>query len=325
MEFAELGARCDVKTCGQLDFLPSNCICGGRFCVAHAAPGMHMCAGAAQSRESSFTTGTVAVALAGTLHCAVAGCPVRIGLTACADCRSVACLAHRFPDQHPCVVAKASVAKGRAAAALVGRVPEPLPPAIATGASLRSTVVGSSPGSIDGGTKASGLADKVRRMRIKSRAVVNPSIPASSRMFFEVSWQLEGSGQTLSAPPTLNFCASREWTVSFLLDAICKAGGVRNPNLTVTDSSLRLHIYTASVPPRTKLCESLSTASGGAAATIACAASSEGCDPSSESCEIVGSAATLPRPLPFSSSLADLEGTGVLQDCSPLFVVRGLP
>jgi hypothetical protein len=77
-------------------------------------------------------------------------------------------------------------------------------------------------------------------MRIKSKAVLNTSIPESHRLFVEVCG-------VAVCPPTsvapLCICVSRHWTVGILLDAICKARGISNPNASTADEDRRLHVF----------------------------------------------------------------------------------
>lgn len=151
------------------------------------------------------------------------------------------------------------------------------------------------------GGGSSDLALKVRRMRIKARAAVNASIPESARMFFEVTWRL--SGATSPPTPTIYLCASRQWTVSVLLDAACKAGGVRNPNATTPVSALRLHVFG----------EGTSVPSGmlgsGGSSDIERSAGAGG--------------STTRAPLPFSAALADLESSRDLIDGGQICIALG--
>jgi hypothetical protein len=147
-------------------------------------------------------------------------------------------------------------------------------------------------------------------MRVKARATVNASIPEVHRIFFEVSWRL---GAALP-PATLYMCASRQWSVSVLLDAACKAGGVRNPNASTADSALRLHVYSnEALVFRDQYGVSASpshgSASGGAgSSTTAGEAEAERRER---------------QPLPFSTTLVELESVGVLTDGGSVYIALG--
>ena len=176
---------------------------------------------------------------------------------------------------------------------------------------------------------SSALADKVRRMRVKSRAAVVPSIPAPFRIFFEISW-------SEIAAPVFCICASRQWTVGFLLDAACKAQGVRNPNATSSDDARRLHIYSTDVSSDfvARFTQDPSRANTtGALSTTGIATAADHCPTrSSSDLTIAGTAdggtskstSDIVSLLPFSSTLSELERSGALVDGGSLFVRLGL-
>jgi hypothetical protein len=233
MEFAGVGARCSAQLCGQHDFLPVLCSnCGASFCAMHSSPSAHGCV----ALESSYSA-------SGAAHhppfprCAVAGCLTPASLASratCSACGAVTCLSHRFQDQHSCAALATASAPPRrvasaAAAAAAGTV--------AVAHQSKPLVAPPAARALSG----SGLADKVRRMRIKSKAVLNTAIPEAQRVFVEVR------GGPLCPPPAtvapLCLCASRLWTVGSLLDAACKARGVINPNSSTPDEARRFHVY----------------------------------------------------------------------------------
>jgi len=131
--FDVIGARCQLDTCSELDFLPFTCeFCGKQFCLAHAEPNQHSCP------ELSKSQGVLAVVCEVCKHtirwvdgeqtkedaiashktdckapptatakerCPVKGCKELLGLinsTVCNRCKLKVCLAHRFEDAHQC-------------------------------------------------------------------------------------------------------------------------------------------------------------------------------------------------------------------------------
>jgi len=134
MEFAHLGAHCDVKTCRQRDFLPFTCdCCDGTFCLDHRSYRTHECPKAAELDSvaikcplcsQAFKLGAGEDAnVAWERHsrdgcdpdgrkarvkkprCDVKGCREKLVFSNrydCTSCGQAVCLQHRFADAHKC-------------------------------------------------------------------------------------------------------------------------------------------------------------------------------------------------------------------------------
>jgi AN1-type zinc finger protein 1 len=236
MEFSALGSRCSDKACGQLDFLPLQCLhCKATFCAAHSSPACHACVLViTEPRPLGAESSTLS-----SPRCGAPDCTEIVTLasrTNCIHCGMQTCLRHRYQDQHCCALLKAAIPLTRHAVLdAVKAAGAALPAAVPVAPRLPSAGAANSAG----GGASSSLAEKVRRMRIKSKATINSSIPELHRLFIEVG------GPAVCPPPAaapLCLCVSRQWTVGTLLDVVCKARGVANPNATTADDERRLHV-----------------------------------------------------------------------------------
>uniref|UniRef100_A0A5S6Q270 AN1-type domain-containing protein n=1 Tax=Trichuris muris TaxID=70415 RepID=A0A5S6Q270_TRIMR len=134
MEFPDLGCRCSVKTCQQLDFLPIVCdACGSKFCKNHYAYGKHNCPSFAEKDaqvpvcplcnqpvscgrdllpdvavsahidrgckpDSTLTSKPIY-----SHKCSLTGCGRKeIVPIMCSSCSKSFCLKHRHPQDHRC-------------------------------------------------------------------------------------------------------------------------------------------------------------------------------------------------------------------------------
>lgn len=128
MEFVNLGARCDVDTCRQQDFLPFVCdACGNTYCREHRSYSEHQCLNAPNGK----TVFTCPVCSRGvdiipgedpnmtwTRHsesgecrpstkpkCPAPRCKTTLkqsNSVECNRCHQKFCLKHRYSDQHNC-------------------------------------------------------------------------------------------------------------------------------------------------------------------------------------------------------------------------------
>jgi hypothetical protein len=213
------------------------------FCSVHSPAAAHECVAAQSDAAYLISSATVAYPR---VSCVSPGCTEVVSLAnraTCQACGQVTCFIHRFQDLHACLAVASTVPiKRHVMADAVAKAAATTTP-IHTDTPRLAVATLSRPLATSGSSSI--LSDKVRRMRIKSRAVVNPSILEPYRIFVEVC------GAAVCPPPTsapLCLCASRQWTVGMLLEAICKARGVRNPNASTTDEMQRLHVFVSGSP-----------------------------------------------------------------------------
>ena len=183
MDDQSIGSRCAV--CNRLDYLPFQCTCGASLCLDHRTshsscerPAVHDTPTAGETTHT-----TCQVCHANLLH------PLR-----CPSCGALTCPAHRH--DHACPADAPPPPRAPAEQ----RAPPPLPPA-----ALRTPQHPLS-------DKNAALAAKVALLRLKSKAVVDPGIPPSRRVFL------------LVRPPVphaaLCVCADSATTVGRLVDKV---------------------------------------------------------------------------------------------------------
>ena len=134
MEFNDVGSYCEVKECGQQDFLPFTCeFCKKKFCRNHKNYASHECGGRESKDMTSIDCPTCGTSvkfpqsespdLIWTQHysadckrvlqekekkrnkCPVPMCPTILGISniyQCTKCDLKICLSHRMPEDHFC-------------------------------------------------------------------------------------------------------------------------------------------------------------------------------------------------------------------------------
>ncbi|PBK77824.1 hypothetical protein ARMSODRAFT_946699 [Armillaria solidipes] len=124
-DLLDIGKRCSLSSCSQVDFLPIKCRCDLVFCKEHIIPDAHDCRLASTARAVSDST------LPKFQRCAAPNCSKpsldafsKQGSAAqCARCSQSFCADHRYPDAHSCSPASTSesTSHNTAAEALIAK------------------------------------------------------------------------------------------------------------------------------------------------------------------------------------------------------------
>ncbi|KAG8226802.1 hypothetical protein J437_LFUL002848 [Ladona fulva] len=206
-ELPNLGKHCSKDDCTRLDFLPLICShCEKIFCKEHHSVTEHCCI---QFQEKDVIVKRKNAA--SVTKCSVVGCEDAVGTVhhSCTFCGAPVCLKHRHndPHTHNCNSAPKKV---------------PLPSEIhkenfskafdAVEKEINSKLEAASHG------KRKATADRIKLMRLKSRAVCPPgtSVPLESRAYFTASHKLDNS------PNSIPVYLSKMWSLGRTVDLIEK-------------------------------------------------------------------------------------------------------
>lgn len=228
MEFPDVGIRCSVLICKQLDFLPFTCShCQLIFCKEHFHVASHACSKFPDNVASS----TESVSY---YSCSDGSCsntsPVEIP---CIKCKLHFCIAHRH---HGCLDIGEEqkikeLEKWNKPKQEFSQAKETVDKQINN--SLRKA-------------RNSTVANKVQLMRLKGRAVGSSGIPTEERRYFLVYPPITSSSKTSGSPKATYTCV--RWSIGRTIDAFADTLSVANTNNTSKSQKLRLfHQNTGSI------------------------------------------------------------------------------
>ncbi|XP_071446295.1 AN1-type zinc finger protein 1-like [Hetaerina americana] len=231
-ELPELGKNCSKNGCNQLDFLPLWCShCNQVFCKDHHSVGGHSCTKSPSRQvDAKLSEGKW-------WKCSVVGCkssndPVHLP---CPSCGAHLCLQHRHepPESHLCSsVSRQDVVKEHKSDEqnkkqfkdAFSAVEKEIDGRLQTALTSKRT-------------KDKEMACRLRLMRLKSRAIGDPStsVPLSSRAHFDVfPPSLEAA-----ASSSVSVYVSKTWSIGRATDAIEK---ILKPQLK-SGQKLGLYVY----------------------------------------------------------------------------------
>ncbi|KAM8966650.1 AN1-type zinc finger protein 1 [Pelodytes ibericus] len=229
----EIGQRCGVRHCGQLDFLPFVCdACSKVFCLQHRSRDTHGCPQVTTVNECEKSARS-------TLYpCTYKECSGKeLVEVLCPYCEKHYCLRHRHQPDHECD--KLEIPKPRMCATqqLVKEIVE----------SKKSCL----PAKVRKGAKNSETAAKVALMKLKLHAVGDKSLPQAERVYFQVF--LPKITKDRSKP--MFFC--KKWSVGKTVDYAASLAGLKNDNNKAAAKKLRVcHTETGEALPLDSTLES---------------------------------------------------------------------
>ena len=213
----DIGKRCGLTDCKQLDFLPIQCVsCLTVFCKLHQHPDSHSCSHNNDKFDRPKLTGEIS------FPCEKQGCNGReLIRIVCEHCNKTVCLEHKHQIDHDCEKFEAPKERMKQSSEHVRKIlaekedkqPKPKPAQ---------------------GRKSKATSLKVALMKIKMKAVGDSGIPAPERVYFQV--HLPKGSKGISKPMFF----SHFWTIGRVIDKIASLAGLRNDNNTKTAPKLRL-------------------------------------------------------------------------------------
>ncbi|KAF2727027.1 hypothetical protein EJ04DRAFT_517518 [Polyplosphaeria fusca] len=232
-----IGKHC--KTCGQLDFLPFQCIqCGGIFCGDHRSLDSHACPKAPKHNRTAAATPAKPSIYSYERQCADPKCKTLIGSgvgmkpqSHCDTCNRTYCYPHRMPEDHNCANLtpigarpqnalqiqrdRAGTALARLKAWADNKKEQDLR------SKMKSTSLFSSKKTV------AANAERDRLAALKKGAKGTASLAQEKRVYLFV----EASADTTKAKhPSGTFFYDKTWNVGRVLDAAAKALQVENVN-----------------------------------------------------------------------------------------------
>uniref|UniRef100_UPI00398EC166 AN1-type zinc finger protein 1 n=1 Tax=Pristiophorus japonicus TaxID=55135 RepID=UPI00398EC166 len=221
----EVGKRCEVQHCQQLDFLPFVCDgCSGTYCLEHRSKDIHGCSGVCLRKEPVKSEGT------SSYKCTYKSCKTKeLVPVICSYCEKHFCLGHRHQSDHDCE--KQEVPKSRL---------------VVTQQVVKETVATNAVPLKKGrkGAKNNATAAKVALMKLKLHAVGDKSIPQNERVYFQVYLPKGNKEKSRS----MFFCS--KWSIGKMVDNAASLLNLRNDNNILASKKLRLcHSESGSVLP----------------------------------------------------------------------------
>lgn len=228
MEFPEVGKRCAVEDCEQLDFLPIPCDhCQLLFCKEHYHTASHKCRNLVKNVVTTTSSGRYYV-------CSEESCkdasPIEMP---CIKCRKHFCLTHRYHgcleisnDEKARKLKKWQIPKQQFAEAKAAADQE-------VSDNLKRS-------------KNTAMANKVRLMRVKGSASGPKKVPMNERCYFLVYPPLAVTNKFIK--PSKAVYISSNWTVGKIIDSIADTLKIINNNNNPNECKLRLfHFVTGAV------------------------------------------------------------------------------
>ncbi|XP_073233796.1 AN1-type zinc finger protein 1-like isoform X3 [Porites lutea] len=207
-EFPSLGSHCEEESCGQLDFLPFVCNgCNRTYCKDHRAKTSHSCTSNDQEDQGNM-------AKCGALsseyqECAIEDCrSCDLVPVLCEHCHNNYCVRHRHQTDHKC----SALPDKQARIKPEDRIKEII------GKELNKEKKG------PGGMRNERRAAKVALMKIKMKAIGDPSVPQDERVYLRVLMPL---GNKEREQPMF---FSKYWTIGKIIDKIAVAAKLKNEN-----------------------------------------------------------------------------------------------
>ncbi|XP_043265886.1 AN1-type zinc finger protein 1-like [Colletes gigas] len=220
MEFPDIGTRCSIKDCKQLNFLPFVCNhCHDTFCKEHFHIASHKCS---SFRENVVSTKTKA----SNYVCSDESCketsPIEMQ---CIKCKKHFCLQHRY---HGCLeytneekttkLKKWQIPKKQFAEA--------------------KAIVDQEISDTLKKSKNIAMANKVRLMRIKGSAVGPKNVPMNERCYFLVYLSTKVPNKNLG--PSKGIYVNINWTIGKAIDSMADILKISNNNNVLGVSKLQL-------------------------------------------------------------------------------------
>ncbi|XP_006563431.1 AN1-type zinc finger protein 1 [Apis mellifera] len=223
MEFPNIGARCSIKDCKQLNFLPFECNhCHDLFCKEHFHVSSHKCL----SFKDKITYTKIK---ASNYICSEEFCkeisPIEMQ---CIKCKKHFCLQHRY---HGCLeytneekttkLKKWQIPKKQFAEA--------------------KAIVDEEISNTLKKSKNTAMANKVRLMRLKGSAVGVKNIPMNERCYFLVYLPTTISNKHIG--PSKSIYVNINWTIGKAIDSIADILKISNNNNLAKACKLQLFHY----------------------------------------------------------------------------------
>jgi len=246
-EFPNLGKRCGVLICQQLDFLPFECIhCKKLYCLDHRTIDGHNCTEAPVAQEVDISKKPVGEQ--GPM-CGLDGCKHSIESVNvfCSKCNSKYCLEHRHPFDHNCIgISNASIASSFA---------DSINPPISKAAQLVEEIKKDiKSGSTEGpkeekpvSAKNAATAAKLALMKLKQTAVGDTGkLPDEEKVYLRLRLP---SGYVWKDLSDLPIMFSKTWSVGKCIDTAASAANLPNENNQHGKKKLRFSL------PSGRVCE----------------------------------------------------------------------
>ncbi|XP_065199729.1 AN1-type zinc finger protein 1-like [Planococcus citri] len=226
MEFPELGQQCSLQDCKQLDFLPFTCAnCQQIFCKNHYITSAHDCKCLNEffrkpepTQPSEFFT------------CNKEDCKDRSPIALpCPFCKQHFCVSHRHhgckDDLMNSERKKLEVEKWKKPKEQYRAAQENCDRKVEKALRKAET------------TQLQPMAQKIRLMKIKGKALGDGKIPADNRIYFSVHPPATGENSDLKPAPLYT---SKDWSVGRTIDLFSKKMKVPNKNNEPNEPKLRL-------------------------------------------------------------------------------------
>lgn len=227
MELPQLGDRCGISTCAQLDFLPVKCsYCAQSFCKDHSSPLHHECQ---DVPHNVVTAEMVASSEPKGYSCSYEACTERdVVELLCSKCGKHFCVSHRH---HGCSDPKKEAQRARR---------EKFEAPKRQFKEAKETVDKMLDAKIEKNRNLSGTkkdtANKIQLMRIKQKATGRRNVPASLRSYFLVHWVPSGGSEPDSKPIFVN----KEWPLGRVVDEVADQCKIIRDTNKPTAPKLRL-------------------------------------------------------------------------------------
>lgn len=243
MEFPDVGERCSMKDCNQLNFLPFKCDhCLNIFCKEHFQTDAHKCLNFHENIVHSKVKGSNYIC---SDKCCKETSPIEMQ---CIKCKNHFCLQHRY---HGCLeytneekttkLKKWQIPKKQFAEA--------------------KAVVDQEISDNLKKSKNVAMANKVRLMRVKGSAVGPKNIPVNERFYFHVYPPTSISNEHIK--PSKGIYVNVNWVYGKVIDSIADTLKISNNNNITGAHKLQLFDHTTGAlicnemdMPLTKLSES---------------------------------------------------------------------
>ncbi|XP_050535419.1 AN1-type zinc finger protein 1-like isoform X2 [Daktulosphaira vitifoliae] len=250
MEFPNFGKHCAYTDCKQLDFLPVHCgLCQKIFCSDHSRPDNHQCIPTTVVEDTGIKFETT------WYKCTHETCDTKNPCEMlCPKCDKHYCLAHRH---HGCLdelpgcerkkILREAAKKSKNQFAIVKEEADKKIEASLKQAELQP--------------EKRKMAQQIRLMKLKSKALGDNKIPTNDRVYFSVHPPIKND-KSISAVPLFT---SKNWTVGRTIDLFavrlkienrndkktmdCVFGRMITDGLIFNGDSLILHYVDVSVSP----------------------------------------------------------------------------
>lgn len=248
MEFANLGAHCEVDGCNVHDFLPFQCsLCSKVFCLQHRGLGSHSCDKAQKgvivscevckgfvdcrrvknALESHRNSGCLDFVLV-PFHelrrenkCSLKSCrKAELASIKCISCRMTFCLKHRHPEDHKCESLSLNKNERKSGLQLLAEAKQRL--------NIKTENAKTPKRSQNRKPKSIKQQAALNKMKLKFKATGNPKVPPQNRIYFEV--HLSPEIRCPSKVQSFPYWFDKFIKVSRGLDDFCSSIGVVNKN-----------------------------------------------------------------------------------------------